>query len=277
MEKSLLDLEKPMKPSFIEIPQKVKSISLSAFLFSFFIYLFLSHPSPATLLKDTGFWFFLSNVIILVIAADSGAFSSKQKYDLYEEYLRNSRVRRVSSFVAQPPENVPKAHIEKKPEIYSERKILPVSMPEASPKAEIQGIPKEETPEELETSKEETPESEAVEEKTPESHTKVDVDAETRFETKDIKPMHYRSKSEKSISDEMGNENTKNLLRSESEKHETRSEEELEVPKEEENEFSTMSDEELNRRVEEFIQRINRQMRLQESSSLRGWELDNEI
>ncbi|RVW34927.1 hypothetical protein CK203_104892 [Vitis vinifera] len=47
-----------------------------------------------------GFWFFISNTLILIIAADSGAFSSSPKenhQDFYDEYLANSRARNSPS------------------------------------------------------------------------------------------------------------------------------------------------------------------------------------
>lgn len=77
------------------------------------------------------------------------------------------------------------------------------------------------------------------------------------------KKTYRRSKSEKPkrvVIDER-----KNIIRwlsETTEKHETCS-------TEDKNEFSSMSDEELNRKFEEFIQRINRQIRLQGTTNVR--------
>ncbi|XP_043687742.1 uncharacterized protein LOC122638957 [Telopea speciosissima] len=244
MEKSMPNLEKPIKENPMEKPHsKSNRFSISAFLF--FIFLCFSmlhfHPSPSKLFHNTKFWFFLSNALILIIAADSGAFSSnKQKYDIYEEYLMKNRVRinassnskaTIATSIVEkpppPPENVAKGDLE------SEK--LNETIPEDVPfnKSDNFGILEENT---IETRREE--------------ETHVEDDA---CEIKEIR----RSKSEEWIS-VTGNENKKSLSRSATQGHEQRLEEK---------EIWAMSDEELNRRVEEFI-RFNRQMRLQESRRL---------
>lgn len=56
--------------------------SLVAFVFCVFIYIsifYLFNISPSSLLNDSKFWFFISNTLIFIIAADYGSFSSYSK------------------------------------------------------------------------------------------------------------------------------------------------------------------------------------------------------
>lgn len=215
------DSIKPYKSSK-DYPQKAKGLSFYASLFSIFIYisvLYIFNLSPSALFYTTKFWFFLSNTLILIIAVDYGAYSSsKEKQDLYQEYVMRTQVKNFPSFVSQNPETPKQNTPKQKVDNFQEKKVVHV-FPGRNLQVVIKSDPEK-----------------------PSEDLREKIKAKT----------YRRSKSEQAkrvVIDE-----SKNIIMS------------SETEKNKENEFSTMSDEELNRRVEEFIQRFNREIRLQSTS-----------
>jgi hypothetical protein len=208
-------------------PPKAKVMSFFAFLLSnIFIYIFIFYIfddlSLSTLFNTTKFWFFISNTLILIIAADYGAFSSsKAKQDVYEvieEYMMHGQVKYV---VSRHPEVVEEITTNYKQEVdhdLQEKKVIYIAK--------------------------DLPEKRQVDNKI---HAK-----ETCRPSKSEKPKRV-------VIDE-----GKNIVRWPAETDDQKLE-----PSVEEDEFSSMSDEELNRRFEEFIQRFNRQIRLQGTRNFR--------
>ncbi|XP_075665700.1 uncharacterized protein LOC142635430 [Castanea sativa] len=215
-------VEDSIKPynSSKDYPQKAKGLSFYASLFSIFIYisvLYIFNLSPSTLFYTTKFWFFLSNTLILIIAVDYGAYSSsKEKQDLYQEYVMRTQLKNFPSFVSQNPETPKQNTPKQKVDNFQEKKVVHVF-----PGRNLQVVIKSDS---------EKP-NEDLREK--------------------IKAKTYRRSKSGQAKRVVIDEGKNIIIRS------------SETEKNEENEFSTMSDEELNRRVEEFIQRFNREIRLQ--------------
>ncbi|KAG2688986.1 hypothetical protein I3760_09G117800 [Carya illinoinensis] len=237
--------------------RKAKGMSFFAFLLFTFVYIsvfYIFNLSPSTLLNTTKFWFFITNTLILIIAADYGAYSSsKEEQGLHDEYMNMpDKVKTsVPSLVSQYPEVVCK-DTSNRPKIrevvvWHEKKII---------SQESYSFPESNIPHEVHVTNPDRSEKHHV-------HHHHDEDwQEKRYEVLPPKANHKihsrptvgRVKSEKArrgVIDESNNDIRR--IGIETAKRE---------PNLEENDqFSTMSVEELNRRVEEFIQRVNRQIR----------------
>ncbi|KAJ0960486.1 hypothetical protein J5N97_001645 [Dioscorea zingiberensis] len=85
---------------------KAKMFSISIVISLPVLYVSLLHVPPSTLFSDTVFWFLISNTIIIIIATDSGIFSSSsENYELYNEFDKHNNRSRRSSLL---PVDVPK-------------------------------------------------------------------------------------------------------------------------------------------------------------------------
>ncbi|PHU25781.1 hypothetical protein BC332_04113 [Capsicum chinense] len=230
-------------------------LSLWAFVFSTIMYIsvfYMFNLSPYTLVSTTNFWFFISNTLILIIAADFnfGSSSSDQEY-LFQEYMKNCQEKSTITTSTSTFNYSPYNAIDKMEIIIPREEVVMITKEEEDIKDVVLVENDKQEEEIINTINEENEiyQEDKKEKKVKCTRSKSDLKAIIMVETNE-------NNDEKKINNGI-------IQRSKSERYDfvaNNGDEEIN------DEFSEMSVEELNRRVEEFIQRFNRQIRLQAAS-----------
>ncbi|KAJ1430610.1 hypothetical protein SESBI_07757 [Sesbania bispinosa] len=199
----------------------------------------------------------MSNNLILIIAADYRAFSSsKQKQDLYEENVKHSQTKNHVSSTSHVPK-----YQQVNEKCINPKQVLGCELLQGNKDTITQNV---EVPERvLEIVAQNHPKklpSDQYSYEIKRSLLPLEVD-EISYKECEKKPIPARINYQRSKSDRPCR--VRRVVIDESINRMRRSETINVEAKVEENEFTTMTNEELNRRVEEFIHKFHRQIRLQ--------------
>ncbi|KAJ8761952.1 hypothetical protein K2173_006554 [Erythroxylum novogranatense] len=242
-----------------------KKMPFFAFVFSIFLYLSVFYKfnlSPSKLFNNSKFWFFISNTLIIILALDYSVFSSSSehnRYDLYQEYVMR-RQKTLPSYISRTI--IPEEEVEH----FHDTEIVPYDNIINSEK----GLAIE--PEKPRTSLD-LPEKWLLR---PPEHKNIPNDDEgisgqearqrsgTNYEENKKVEVRTMQRSKSDGSKKVMFDESRNIIRRvETEKFE-RSSDKSEAG-EKVDDYENMSNEELNKRVEDFIQRFNRQIRLEKA------------